>query len=75
ASLYIWARLPEGERSITFASRLLEEASVVVTPGVGYGQQGEGYIRLSLTTPDDQVEEGLRRLRAWHAARRKNRPT
>ncbi len=65
ASLYIWARLPEGERSIDFAGRLLDDTGVVVTPGIGYGERGEGYIRLSLTTPDDRIEEGLRRLASW----------
>jgi LL-diaminopimelate aminotransferase len=39
----------------------------VVTPGVGYGAAGEGYVRLSLTIPDDQLEEGVRRLRGWKA--------
>ncbi|TET86796.1 MAG: LL-diaminopimelate aminotransferase, partial [Dehalococcoidia bacterium] len=47
--------------------RLLEEAGVVVTPGTGYGRCGEGYIRLSLTAPDDRIEEGLARLSAWHS--------
>jgi LL-diaminopimelate aminotransferase len=64
ASLYLWARVPEGETSVGFAERLLEEAAVVVTPGVGYGPSGEGYVRLSLTIPDDDLEEGLRRLEA-----------
>lgn len=68
ASLYVWARVPEGETSIAFAARLLDATGVVVTPGIGYGQQGEGYVRLSVTTPDDRVDEGLRRLTAWHAA-------
>lgn len=68
ASLYIWAKLPEGERSIDFATRLLEDTGVVVTPGIGYGVYGEGYIRLSLTTPDDRIDEGLRRLASWRAA-------
>jgi LL-diaminopimelate aminotransferase len=68
ASLYIWARLPEGERSIDFAGRLLDDTGVVVTPGIGYGERGEGYVRLSLTTPDDRVDEGLRRLASWRAA-------
>jgi LL-diaminopimelate aminotransferase len=68
ASLYIWAKLPEGERSIEFATRLLEDTGVVVTPGIGYGVYGEGYIRLSLTTPDDRIDEGLRRLASWRAA-------
>ena len=65
ASLYVWARLPDGETSISFAGRLLDDTGVVVTPGIGYGQYGEGYIRLSITTPDDRVDEGLRRLSAW----------
>jgi LL-diaminopimelate aminotransferase len=65
ASLYVWARVPEGYTSVSFAEELLEELAVVVTPGVGYGEQGEGYVRLSLTTPDDRLEEGLRRLAGW----------
>ncbi len=69
ASLYIWVRIPEGYDSLGFASELLEKAGVVVTPGVGYGRYGEGYIRLSLTTPDDQLEEGLACLSAWHSSR------
>ena len=68
ASLYVWARTPEGCNSIDFATKLLDEAGVMVTPGVGYGKSGEGYIRASLTTPDDRLEEGLRRLEAWHAS-------
>jgi LL-diaminopimelate aminotransferase len=67
ASLYIWAKLPAGESSIDFAGRMLDATGVVVTPGIGYGQYGEGYIRLSVTTPDDRVDEGLRRLSAWRA--------
>lgn len=66
ASLYVWARLPEGERSSAdYAGRLIDATGVVVTPGVSYGPAGEGYIRLSLTLPDDRVEEGLRRLSAF----------
>jgi LL-diaminopimelate aminotransferase len=65
ASLYVWAKLPPGVKSADYAARLIEDCSVVVTPGRGYGLNGEGYIRLSVTTPDDRVEEGLRRLEAW----------
>jgi LL-diaminopimelate aminotransferase len=65
ASLYLWARVPEGYTSIEFATRLLDDLGVVVTPGVGYGAAGEGYVRLSLTIPDDQLEEGVRRLQGW----------
>lgn len=62
ASLYLWARVPEGMTSVQFATRLLDEVGVVVTPGIGYGPTGEGYVRLSITVPDDQLEEGVRRM-------------
>ncbi|MGI8554450.1 MAG: LL-diaminopimelate aminotransferase [Dehalococcoidia bacterium] len=65
AGLYIWARVPGGTKSIDFAGELLDATGVVVTPGIGYGSYGEGYIRLSVTTPDDRVEEGLRRIASW----------
>ena len=67
ASLYLWCRLPDGTGSIDFAARLLDDTGVVVTPGVGYGEHGEGYVRLSLTLPDDRLKEGIERLRAWRA--------
>ena len=62
AGLYIWTPVPQGYTSAEFASELLEKVNVVVTPGNGYGTGGEGYIRLSLTIPDDQIDEGLNRL-------------
>ena len=66
AALYVWAHLPAGERSSAeYARRLVEATGVVVTPGLGYGEAGEGYIRLSLTVPDDRLEEGMRRLVAF----------
>ena len=65
ASLYLWCRLPDGMGSIDFAAKLLDDTGVVVTPGVGYGKHGEGYVRLSLTVPDDRLQEGIRRLKAW----------
>ena len=70
ASLYVWARVPSGFTSADFAARLIDDIGVVVTPGSGYGQYGEGYVRLSLTTPDDRVEEGARRLREWSRTRK-----
>ena len=65
ACLYLWARVPEGYTSAAFAQRLLEDLTIVVTPGSSYGQHGEGYIRLSLTTPDEQVDKGVERLASW----------
>lgn len=64
ASLYLWARVPDGMTSVQFATRLLDEAGVVVTPGIGYGPNGEGYVRLSITIPDERLEEGVRRMEA-----------
>jgi len=65
ASLYIWAKVPDGYNSAEMAQLLLEELDVVVTPGSSYGKYGEGYIRLSLTTPDEQIEKGCQRLETW----------
>lgn len=62
ASLYIWARVPEGYTSKQFADMLLDKAAVVVTPGTSYGQQGEGYFRMSLTASDQEVDQAVRRL-------------
>ncbi|MER3397522.1 MAG: LL-diaminopimelate aminotransferase [Chloroflexota bacterium] len=65
AGFYLWVRTPNGQPAIEFALRLLEATAVVVTPGVGFGPNGEGYFRISLTTPDDRLEEALRRLVGW----------
>ena len=65
ASLYVWAKLPPGWKSGAFSALLIEEKDIVVTPGAGYGRYGEGYIRLSLTIADEQMEKGLERLRSW----------
>ena len=69
ASLYVWARVPDGFTSGELAEQLLEECDVVVTPGASYGDSGEGYVRFSLTIPDDLLDEGLRRLTAWTGSR------
>lgn len=63
ATIYVWAPVPEGHTSESFATELLERAHVVVTPGSGYGPAGEGFVRLSLTTPDDKLLEAVRRMR------------
>jgi len=70
ASLYVWARVPEGFNSVDFTADLLEQVGVAVTPGVGYGRSGEGYVRLSLTIPDAVLVKGLSRLSAWRNTRR-----
>lgn len=65
AALYLWARVPEGYTSATFSAQLLDDTAIVVTPGSSYGTYGEGYIRLSLTTPNEMIDEALKRLKAW----------
>jgi len=62
ASLYIWTRVPTQESSMVFAKRLLEQSHVVLTPGVGFGPSGEGYIRMSLTVPTERIQEAVARL-------------
>lgn len=63
ATIYIWAKVPHGYTSASFAETLLERAHVIVTPGSGYGESGEGYIRISLTTPDEDIAEAVERMR------------
>jgi LL-diaminopimelate aminotransferase len=65
ASLYLWARIPDGYTSADYAAKILDATGVVVTPGTGYGKYGEGYIRLSMTAADSDIDEGLSRLLAW----------
>ncbi|MFC1945794.1 LL-diaminopimelate aminotransferase [Chloroflexota bacterium] len=69
AGLYVWARVPEGYSSMEFTTDLLEQVGVAVTPGTGYGQSGEGYVRLSLTVPDPLLVKGLSRLSGWRNTR------
>ncbi|HEV1998517.1 MAG TPA: LL-diaminopimelate aminotransferase [Candidatus Dormibacteraeota bacterium] len=63
ATFYLWLPVPEGYSSVSFASHVLDEAGVNVTPGNGFGEPGEGYFRLSLTVPDHRLDEALERLR------------
>jgi LL-diaminopimelate aminotransferase len=61
-SCYVWAPVPEGETSVGFADRLLDDVGVFVAPGNGYGDLGEGYVRFSLTVPDDRLSEAMERI-------------
>ena len=63
-SCYVWAPVPEGETSVSFADRMLDRTGVFVAPGSGYGALGEGYVRLSLTVADDRLAEAMDRLAA-----------
>ncbi len=62
-TIYVWAPVPEGQTSTSFAELVLEEAGVVISPGSMYGPSGEGFFRISLTTPDDRLAEAVERMR------------
>jgi LL-diaminopimelate aminotransferase len=64
ASLYVWSPVPDGYDSSSFAARVIEEAGVIVTPGLGFGPGGDGYFRISLTISDERLKEALERLAA-----------
>ena len=61
-SCYVWAPVPKGHTSASFVDRLLDTTGVFVAPGSGYGAQGEGYVRFSLTVPDDRLAEAMDRI-------------
>jgi LL-diaminopimelate aminotransferase len=63
-TIYIWAPVPEGQTSASFAEEVLERAGVVVSPGSAYGPNGEGFFRISLTVPDARLTEAIERMRA-----------
>ena len=63
ATFYVWVPVPTGVGSMEFAGRLLDLTGVVVTPGIGYGEGGEGFVRMSLSVPDDRLDEALDRIR------------
>jgi LL-diaminopimelate aminotransferase len=62
ATPYFWVAVPEGHTSASFTELLLEQASVLVSPGDSYGPSGAGYVRLSLTVPDSRLEEAVDRM-------------
>jgi LL-diaminopimelate aminotransferase len=62
-TFYLWVPVPNGQSSMEFTERLLDDACVLVTAGTAYGQYGEGYFRLSLTLPDDRLREALERIK------------
>ena len=62
-TIYVWAPVPDGYTSTSFCEHVLEQAAVVISPGSMYGPSGEGFFRISLTTPDDRLTEAVERMR------------
>ena len=63
ATFYLWIKVPGNKSSIEFSALLLEKANLVVTPGVGFGKYGEGYIRMAMTVPKERAKEAIQRLK------------
>jgi LL-diaminopimelate aminotransferase len=71
ASMFVWAKIPEGFTSTTFTMDLLQKANVVVTPGVAFGKWGEGYVRIALVQPESEILaalENISKSRILHSA-------
>ncbi len=61
-SMYVWAPVPAGRKSIEFADELLAKSGVVVVPGIGFGVHGEGFVRFALVQPEERLREATERL-------------
>lgn len=60
---YIWVKVPSGFTSTEYCEMILEKAQVIITPGNGYGQYGEGYFRIALTVDASRITEALQRIK------------
>ncbi len=65
ATFFVWAKIPNGMPSLDFAKDLIEKVGVVVTPGIGFGEEGEGFFRMALTISDSDLEGALSKLKQY----------
>jgi LL-diaminopimelate aminotransferase len=65
ATLYVWAKVPDGFTSAQFADRLLSECAVSLSPGSAFGSYGEGFVRISVGNATERIEEAVDRLVSW----------
>jgi LL-diaminopimelate aminotransferase len=63
AGLYVWAAVPRGYTSRDYTSWLFDKTGVFITPGTNFGDAGEGYVRISMTAPEERIETALKRMR------------
>jgi LL-diaminopimelate aminotransferase len=66
ATFYVWVPVPPGYTSIELSNTLLEHTNIVTTPGVGFGENGEGYIRMALTVSEERLAEAVERIKRFH---------
>jgi LL-diaminopimelate aminotransferase len=63
AAFYVWIEVPKGFTSASFTAHLIEKAGIVTTPGNGFGEPGEGYIRMTVTTTKERLREAVDRMK------------
>jgi LL-diaminopimelate aminotransferase len=63
ATFYVWVPTPNSMNAIDFSNHILDKTGIIVTPGIGYGQYGEGYVRIALTVDVPRLEEAISRLK------------
>ena len=65
AALYLWVPIPKGQSSESFTMNLLQETGVSVAPGTVFGDEGEGFIRISIVQPAERLSEATQRIKNW----------
>ncbi|MFH1429663.1 MAG: LL-diaminopimelate aminotransferase [Candidatus Margulisiibacteriota bacterium] len=63
ATFYFWVPVPQGETSASFATKLLDECGLITVPGNGYGESGEGYVRMAITVSEERIAEAVKRMK------------
>jgi LL-diaminopimelate aminotransferase len=63
ATLYLWVKVPDKYTSMEFCAKVLDEADIVITPGIGFGKAGDKYFRIALTVEEELISEALDRLK------------
>jgi alanine-synthesizing transaminase len=66
--MFVWARIPEKYQelgSLEFSLRMLREAKVAVSPGIGFGEVGEGYVRFALVENEQRIKQAIRGIKRW----------
>jgi LL-diaminopimelate aminotransferase len=63
ATLYLWVKVPGNYNSMSFCEKVLEEADIVLTPGIGFGKSGDKYFRIALTVEEPLIQKALERLK------------
>ena len=63
ATFYVWVPVPQGFNAMSFVEHLIYKADVAVSPGIGFGDLGEGYVRIALVETDEKIKEAIDRMK------------